>query len=154
MSDNAHGKKFLGAIEHGVDDKRRVQVPAKWRPAAGEAIDEWVVVYWHPEGQAAPCLQVFPPVPFKLLWDRVGTLSFGDAAADALRRSLAADADMVMLDAAGRICLQQELAEKAGITRKVVLVGLGDRFQMFSPENYQKVAADDAARRREVLKLI
>jgi hypothetical protein len=33
-------------------------------------------------------------------------------------------------------------------------VGLGDRFQMFSPENYQKVAADDAARRREVLKLI
>src|SRR6266480_2666331 len=44
---------------HGVDEKRRVQVPAKWRPA--EAGVEFTRVLW-PKSKEGPCLHVRPPL--------------------------------------------------------------------------------------------
>ena len=48
---------YNSLYRHGVDEKRRVQVPAKWRPESGV---EFTLVLW-PKSKEGPCLRVLPP---------------------------------------------------------------------------------------------
>lgn len=146
--------KYLFEYEHGVDEKRRLQIPAKWRPAVDQEGFEFVLLRWHPPGQRAPCLLALPPTAFQQLSDKVSALPFSDTKAETLRRALTRAADVVTLDSVGRICLPQRLADAAGIQKRAILIGMLDRFQIWSPENYEAVKADDEARVNEALALI
>jgi DNA-binding transcriptional regulator/RsmH inhibitor MraZ len=46
------------------------------------------------------------------------------------------------------------MAREAGITDQAVLVGLLDRFEIWSPERYEKVRAADAVMAQEAFKLM
>ena len=81
-------------------------------------------------------------------------MSFSDPKAESLRRLLGADCDDLTLDSAGRICLPENLATKAGIGKKVVLVGLFDRFQIWHPEFYADTQVSDEVLRLEAMKQI
>src|SRR6266581_1047816 len=50
---------YNSLYRHGVDEKRRIQVPAKWRPARAGV--EFTLVLW-PKSKEGPCLRVLPPV--------------------------------------------------------------------------------------------
>jgi MraZ protein len=142
---------FKGAYDFGVDDKRRVQVPAKWRPAEGTLLSVHV---WKAEGQRHPCLMVLPPATARKLEERLESMSFSDPKAEALRRLLGADCDDLTLDSAGRICLPEKLANKANLGKKAVLVGLFDRFQIWNPEFYADTQVTDEVARPDAIKLI
>lgn len=145
---------YLAEYEFGVDEKRRVQIPAKWRPAEGTEGSEFILLRWQPEVQKPTCLLVLPPAAFLKLHDKVSELSFSDGKAETLRRSLTRSADHVSLDTAGRICLPKPLADAAGIQKRAWLVGMMDRFQIWSPENYAQVRAEDEVNAPEALRLI
>ena len=49
---------YNSLYKHGVDEKRRVQVPAMWRPER-DAV-EFTVILW-PKAKEGPCLRVLPP---------------------------------------------------------------------------------------------
>ncbi|PAW87237.1 MAG: hypothetical protein B9S33_06615 [Pedosphaera sp. Tous-C6FEB] len=142
---------FKGEYDFGVDDKRRVQVPAKWRPAEGTLLSVHV---WKAEGQRHPCLMVLPPATARKLEERLESMSFSDPKAEALRRLLGADCDDLTLDSAGRICLPEKLANKANLGKKAVLVGLFDRFQIWNPEFYADTQVTDEVARPDAIKLI
>ena len=149
-TDNAR-VTFKGEYDFGVDDKRRVQVPAKWRPAEGVALS---VHFWKAENQQHPCLLVLPPATARKLEEKMEGMSFSDPKAESLRRLLGADCDDLTLDSAGRICLPENLATKAGIGKKVVLVGLFDRFQIWHPEFRAVTRVSDEVLRLEAMKQI
>jgi DNA-binding transcriptional regulator/RsmH inhibitor MraZ len=46
------------------------------------------------------------------------------------------------------------MARVAGVRDEVVLVGLLDRFEIWTPERYEKVKADDAVVASEAFKLM
>ena len=142
---------FKGEYDFGVDDKRRVQIPAKWRPAEEVALS---VHFWKAEGQRHPCLLVLPPATARKLEEKMEGMSFSDPKAETLRRLLGADCDDLTLDSAGRICLPEKLASKAGIGKKVILVGLFDRFQIWHPEFYADTQVSDEVARPDAIKLI
>ena len=144
---------YLSEYEFGVDEKRRVQIPSKWRPENPEGV-EWVALRWQTDLQRPPCLLVLPPAAFQLLHEKVAALPFSDPQAETLRRSLTRAADTVSLDGAGRICLPKPLADAAGITKRAWLVGMFDRFQIWSPENYASVRAEDERNTVKALSLI
>jgi MraZ protein len=148
------GTRYYAVYEHLVDDKRRVQVPAKWRPPADQPELEFLLVLWHPKGQEHPCLLALPPPVLAALERKISDLAFSDLRAETLRRVITRKSDSVKLDSAGRICLPQRLAEAAGITRKAVLVGMLDRFQIWNPDHYKAVEEQDNAREQEALALI
>lgn len=137
-----------------MDDKRRLQIPAKWRPAEESEDFEFLLVIWQLEGQEKPCLLALPPVVLESLVKKINDLPFGDLRAETLRRLLTQDSESVTIDSAGRICLPQRFADAAGIMRKATLVGMVDRFQIWNPEYYKIIQAQDAARKREALALI
>jgi len=145
---------YLSEYEFGVDGKRRVQIPAKWRPADGGEGFEFYLLRWQPDRSKPACLLVLPPEAFHKLAGKVSELPFSDPKAEVLRRSLTRAADVVTLDNAGRICLPKGLADAAGITEKAVLVGMLDRFQIWSPGCYEQVRAEDEANTSAALALI
>jgi DNA-binding transcriptional regulator/RsmH inhibitor MraZ len=50
--------------------------------------------------------------------------------------------------------LPEEMSKAAGITGQAVLVGLLDRFEIWSPDRYDQVKASDAVMATEAFKLM
>jgi MraZ protein len=136
---------------HGVDAKRRVQVPAKWRPA--EPGTELTLMLW-PKAKEGPCLRVLPPKQMAKLVHEVNAMANSDPNKVVLKRFIGGESEQVTLDKAGRICLPEKMARDAGLGEEAVLVGLLDRFEIWSPERYEKVKASDAVMAQEAFKLM
>ncbi|MEI6192970.1 MAG: hypothetical protein WCS42_01420 [Verrucomicrobiota bacterium] len=136
---------------HGVDEKRRVQVPAKWRPE--EAGVELTVILW-PKHQAGNCLRVLPPLEMAQLMADIDAMPNGDPNKVVLKRFIGSESVQVSLDKAGRICLPDGMARAAGIKDEVMLVGLLDRFEIWNPTRYETVKATDAVMATEAFKLM
>ena len=131
---------YNSLYEHGVDGKRRVQVPAKWRPASPDV--EFTLVVW-PKSAHGPCLRALPPEQMAKLMEDINGMSNDDPNKVVLKRFIGSESVQVALDKAGRICLPEEMANLAGIAKKAVLVGLLDRFEIWSPDRYAEVRSDD-----------
>ena len=143
---------YRGTFEHGVDDKRRVQLPAKWRPPA----DDWelTLIPWPYGGQQDVFLMVLPPKEYAALAAKIEAMGSGDPRAEALRNLLGAEAEGVTQDKAGRICIPDKLATRAGIDKKALLVGAVHRFQIWAPERYEASKAARNAILNEAFQLI
>src|SRR5687767_5350333 len=96
---------------HGVDEKRRVQIPAKWRPQNENS--RFFVVAWKKGAEGS--LLVMPELVMKGLVASLKQMPFADPRAETLRRVLGSNSDSVVLDKSGRICLPESLAKGAGI---------------------------------------
>ena len=124
---------YTAVYRHGVDEKRRLQIPSKWR---GQTRD-LVLAQWPGAWEKDSCLMVVPQRVLQLMIDKLAERPFSDPDADALRRFIGERSDTVSLDKAGRFVLPDAMAKATGITDKVVLVGLLDRFQIWNPDRYQ-----------------
>ena len=143
---------YHSCYRFGVDDKRRVQVPAKWRPAKADT--EFTLFPW-PKGQwQEACLLVLPPAERDALVAKLRAMPYSDPRAQALRRLLGSKSDQVTLDKGGRICLPEVMAKAVGIEKEAVLVGLLDRFEIWNPERYDAAKALDEALSTEAFTLI
>jgi len=142
---------YNSLYRHGVDDKRRVQIPAKWRPAEPEVL---TLVLWPKGTMPEACLLVLPPKEWEALVQKLKAMPFADPKAEALRRLLGKKSDRVTLDKGGRICLPEAMAQAAVIEKDAVLVGLLDRFEIWNPERYQTASAVDDELLPEAFKLI
>jgi len=142
---------YNSLYRHGVDEKRRVQIPAKWRPA--EAAVELTLVLW-PKAKEGPCLRVLPPKQMAALMRDIDAMPNSDPSKVVLKRFIGSESVQVALDKSGRICVPDEMAKAAGITDQAVLVGLLDRFEIWNPARYEKVKAADAVMAQEAFKLM
>lgn len=142
---------YNSSYRHGVDEKRRVQIPAKWRPSKPSI--EFTLVLW-PKSQAGPCLRVLPPQQMAALMKDIATLPSGDPNKVVLKRLIGGESVQAPLDKVGRICLPENMAKAAGITDQVVLVGLLDRFEIWSPEGYERVRTADMVMAPEAFKMM
>jgi MraZ protein len=146
------GRTYYNSLyRHGVDEKRRLQIPAKWRPA--ESGVEFTLILW-PKSKEGPCLRVLPPEEMASLMRDIDAMPNGDPNKVVLKRFIGSESVQVALDSVGRICLPEEMATAAGIKDKAVLVGLLDRFEIWNPGRYDKVRASDAVMAQEAFKLM
>jgi MraZ protein len=142
---------YNSCYRHGVDEKRRVQIPAKWRPAK-EGV-ELTLVLW-PQAKDGPCLRVMPPEQMAGLMRQLEVMPNSDPRKVVLKRFIGSESVQAPLDKAGRICLPEGMAAAAGITTEAVLVGLLDQFEIWSPDRHEKVKASDAVMAQEAFKLM
>lgn len=142
---------YNSCYRHGVDGKRRVQIPAKWRPARDGI--ELTVIMW-PGSSAGTCLRLLPPQQMAKLVSDVEALPNADLTKPVLKRLIGSGSEQVTLDKAGRICLPEAMAHAADIKKEAVLLGALDRIEIWSPERYEKVQMADSVMASEVLKLM
>jgi MraZ protein len=151
-SEKTNDRTYYNSLyRHGVDEKRRVQVPAKWRPA--KAGIEFTLILW-PKSKEGPCLRVLPPEEMAGLMQDIDAMPNDDPNKVVLKRFIGSESVQVTLDKGGRICLPEEMARAAGIGDEAILVGLLDRFEIWNPAQYDKVRASDAVMAQEAFKLM
>ena len=121
-ADQASGQIYYNSLYlHGVDEKRRIQIPAKWRSPESEVL---TLVLWPKGTTPEACLLVLPPNEWSALVQKLRAMPFADPKAEALRRLLGKKSDRVALDKGGRICLPETMAKAASIDKEAQLVGL------------------------------
>lgn len=152
MSANQAVVLYNSVYYHGVDPKRRVQIPAKWRPAQEDL--QFTLILWPKSGFREEYILVLPPEPMATLFEKLKAMPYSDPQAEALRRRLGRHSDQAPLDKSGRICLPDLLSKGAGIDREAVLVGSWDRFEIWSPERYEAAIKSDDALASEAFKMI
>ena len=142
---------YNSCYRHGVDEKHRVQIPAKWRSEEERA--ELTVILW-PKHQAGTCLRVLPPEEMARLMSDIDAMPNGDPNKVVLKRFIGSESVQLTLDKGGRICLPEEMKNAAGIKDEAVLVGLLDRFEIWNPARYENVKAADAVVAHEAFKIM
>ena len=149
----SNGSIFYNSLyRHGVDDKRRIQVPAKWRPENGDV--QFTLILWPKGTLQEACLLVLPPDQWIALVQKLNTMPFADPKAETLRRLIGKKSDRVALDKVGRICIPESMAKAAAIEKEAVLVGLVDRFQIWNADRYEATSAFDEQLSSEAFQLI
>jgi MraZ protein len=118
-----------------------LQIPAKWRPEE-EGVQLTMIVW--PKHQAGTCLRVLPPEKMAKLAADIDGMPNSDPTKVILKRFVGSKSVQVTLDKAGRICVPDEMAGAAGIKDEAMLVGMIDRFEIWSPARYERVEAMDA----------
>jgi MraZ protein len=150
-NENIEPRCYNSLYRHGVDEKRRVQIPAKWRPA--KTGTELTLVLW-PKAKEGPCLRVLPPEQMAKLMRDIDAMPNSDPSKAVLKRYIGRQSVQATLDKSGRICLPEEMARAAGISDAAVLVGLLDKFEIWSPERHEKVDASDSITAVDALRLM
>ena len=143
MSEKAVSAEILynSKYRHGVDPKRRVQIPAKLRPVEEDV--EFTLILW-PKNPAGACLRILPPAQMAKLKGDIDAMPNSDPGKVSLKRFIGEHSEQVTVDKAGRICIPEEMASEALIKDEAILVGLLDRFEIWSPERYVDVKVSDA----------
>lgn len=143
---------YNSLYRHGVDDKRRLQIPAKWRPSQGAI--ELTLILWPKGVHKEACLLALPPAEWVSLVSRLKSMPLADPKTAALRRLIGKKSDQIPLDKSGRICLPEAMAKAAAIEDEAVLVGLVDRFEIWNPKRYDEASIEDEALSSEAFQLI
>jgi MraZ protein len=135
---------FLSTFEKQLDAKRRIVVPQEFRALAAGPFDG---VFCFPSIEA-DCLEGGGQALFDRYNGVIQELEVGDPLRGALETSILGGMAKLSFDTAGRITLPESLCDAFGLTDWVALVGLGDRFQIWSRDAFQahRAAQRDAAR--------
>jgi MraZ protein len=124
---------FLSTFEKQLDAKRRIVVPQEFRALAAGPFDG---VFCFPSIEA-DCIEGGGKALFDRYMGVIEELEFGDPLRSALETSVLGGMAKLSFDTAGRITLPESLCEMFGLTDWVVVVGLGDRFQIWAREAFQ-----------------
>lgn len=120
---------FMGEYNHTIDAKGRLIVPSKFREALG---DEFVVT----KGMDG-CLFVFDNSEWQAFVKKLRDLPMIDKEARQFTRFFLAGAASLEVDKQGRILLPAVLREFADITKDAVLVGVGNRVEIWSKDRWE-----------------
>ena len=128
---------FLSSFESMVDVKKRVSIPAPFRKALN---GEDSVFLWPSLDKA--CLEGGGMALVGRFQRAISRLKPLDPRREALAASIFGQGRYARFDEGGRIVLEAELITYAGISESVRFVGLGDRFQIWSPGRHEPRLAD------------
>ena len=115
---------FLGEFEHSLDDKGRLAVPARFRPA----LDDGLYI----TRGLDPCLVIWDTDSWRAISDRVRTLNLWQGDARRMQRLFFSGASAAQLDKLGRFVIPHYLREYAQLESDAVVVGLGDRIEVWA----------------------
>ncbi|PCJ71949.1 MAG: division/cell wall cluster transcriptional repressor MraZ [Rhodobiaceae bacterium] len=130
---------FRGTFTNKIDAKGRVSVPAKFRGVT--AAQEFAGIICFPS-LIDPCIEGGGPdldAEIDMMLNRLDPFS---RERNVLANMLKAQSAELMFDADGRVSLPDTLMVKANITDQITFVGLGNKFQIWEPQAYERYLAD------------
>jgi MraZ protein len=131
---------FRGITQLALDAKGRLAIPAKHRDAllGATAADARTLVV---TADPCRCLLVYPRAHWEPIQERLMALSAFNDQIRALQRFLVGHADDVEMDGTGRILVPPPLRQFAALQHRVVLVGQGNKFELWDDARWQEQTA-------------
>ncbi|MCB1978441.1 MAG: division/cell wall cluster transcriptional repressor MraZ [Burkholderiaceae bacterium] len=125
---------FQGASSLSLDAKGRLSVPTRYRDVLSADAAGQLTITKHPHG----CLMVFPRPEWEQFRDRIAQLPMS---AQWWKRMFLGNAMDVDMDGTGRVLVSPELRQSAGLTRDVLLLGMGRHFELWDKATYDALEA-------------
>ena len=125
---------FRGATKVTIDDKGRVVVPSRHRSLLVAHGDGRVVVTVDRD----QCLLVYPVNEWEQIERRLMSLPSLHPQSRRLQRLMVGHATDLELDGHGRLTLTAELREFAGLTRAGMLVGQGNKLELWDETRWNE----------------
>jgi MraZ protein len=122
---------FRGRFEHIVDSKGRVSIPARFRELLAEKYDDRLILT-----NFDRCLVAYPYEEWRVLEERVGSLSMVKKEVKAFQRFFISGATECPIDKLGRILVPPTLRDYAQLGRNVVFAGMLRKFEIWSKERW------------------
>ena len=126
---------FQGASSLSLDAKGRLSVPTRHRDVLSATAAGQLTITKHPHG----CLMVFPRPEWEKFRDRIAQLPMS---AQWWKRIFMGNAQDVDMDGTGRVLVSPELRQAAGLTRDVMLLGMGQHFELWDKTTYEAKEAE------------
>lgn len=120
---------FQGPAALALDAKGRLTVPARHREVLQAMAQGLLTITKHPEG----CLMVFPRPTWEGFRERVAALPMS---ASGWKRIFLGNAMDVEIDSSSRVLISPELRAAAGLSRDVMLLGMGNYLELWDAASY------------------
>ena len=112
-----------------LDGKGRIAMPSRHREVLGAMGVHQLTITKHPDG----ALLIFPRPAWEVFREKVAALPM---AASGWKRIFLGNAMDVDIDASSRVLIAPELRTAAGLTRDVMLLGMGSHFELWDAARY------------------
>ena len=123
---------FRGVYTYSVDDKGRINIPAKFRKVMSPQANETFIVCRGPDN----CLRAFPLDEWEHTEERMEH-RLEQPQAVRTNRHMRSTLSESALDAQGRIALSPPQMQIAGIAKSVLLIGNRGYIELWDPERFQ-----------------
>ena len=120
---------FQGPAALTLDGKGRIAMPSRHREVLSAMNVSQLTITKHPEGS----LLVFPRPAWEVFRDKVAALPMEAAG---WKRVFLGNAMDVEIDGSSRVLIAPELRAAAGLTREVMLLGMGSHFELWDAARY------------------
>jgi len=121
---------FIGEYIYSIDDKKRLAIPSKMRPALGKkailtrGLDN--------------CLVLYPLKEWQNLSQKLASLPSGQIDARGFTRVILSGATEVGLDKLGRILIPDHLKKYAFLKKNVVIIGVSNRIEIWDEARWRE----------------
>ena len=148
---------FFGETAINLDAKGRLAIPMRYRESIQEQSGGQLVLTYSAFDSGA--LYLYPEKEWERVRDDITGLSTFNPGHRSLQRKLVGSASAVEPDGNGRIQIPQTLRQVAGLEKRVVLLGMGNRFEIWNETilNQKRVEEErslDEAASEEMTRLI
>jgi MraZ protein len=137
---------FISTFEKQLDAKRRIVAPLEFRAA----VAPFGGLFCFPSIEA-DCVEGGGEALYKSYAALIEEFPFGDPSRTALESTIMGGMVQLGFDTAGRITLPESLCEEFGLTDWVMVVGLGERFQIWSRDAWRERKRQQRDMAREAL---
>jgi MraZ protein len=122
---------FTGSVEHSLDDKGRLVVPARFRERLGAG-------FFLTIAEPDPCLALYPAATWSDVCARIEAAPVKDARYRSYVRHLFANTEELSTDANGRLVIPASLRAYASLDKDVVSIGSLTRVEVWAKDRYDR----------------
>ena len=128
---------FTSRYESKLDAKGRLVLPARIKAQLPEGTNQLVLRHGY-----EPCLLLYPMVEFKKVYAKISALSEFNEEYRRLQRSMIPALAEIEMDSNGRFLIPKNMLTYAQLEKDVVLLGLGNRVEIWNPALHEKHLID------------
>ncbi len=126
---------FLSTYINKIDKKSRVSIPAPFRASLSDQVFQGVVIF---PSTKYPALEGFSMARMEELSQRLDHFDLFSDNQDDLASSIFGNSVPLSFDDNGRVMLPKDLITHAEISDQALFVGMGAKFQIWDPNNFEE----------------
>ena len=126
---------FMGEYHNSIDEKGRIVIPTKFRMELGE---RFIITRG-----LEKCLYVYSEKEWNKIVDKLNTLPFTKKDARTFTRFFLSGATVCDFDKQGRINIQNNLIDYAGLKKECAIIGVNDRLEIWDLEKLNNLYESD-----------
>ena len=126
---------FRGFSAINLDSKGRVAIPSRYRERLDDLAEGRLVLTMNPLDL---CLWLYPLKEWELIEEKLAALSDFDLQSRRTKQMMRGYANDCQMDSQGRILLPQEHREYAALDKHAVILGQGNKFEIWNQRSWEE----------------